>query len=401
MFFKSCAMSCLVLIAGAVSGIGFAAEDEEPDAKHPFSFKLIDEDGKPVEGATAGVTAYFGKDTLTTIPTDDGTGWRYWLGTKSDADGIVRFLDGGDLGHLCVVARHPTRSLAGVLKIEPEKLDPAKKTDLIVVPMRPGCLVTGKFTCRDLTDLNRPIGWTNGYLISEGGRALGCSSEDQKFQFFAPPGDYVLESYGSNLYFVKTRVQVKPGQRELDLGSIEMPATQLALLVGKPAPELTEIECWKNSPGLKLADLKGKCVILDFWGYWCGPCVYRMPELFKLHAKYRDQGLEIVGIHVDTGEYEEEPVNTVEKLDRRLADIRKDVWKGEDVPYPVALIIGKPTSNGTAIETREARSPMAALYGVMQYPTLILIDPQGKVVGRFNPSRAEDIARLEELLKVQ
>jgi thiol-disulfide isomerase/thioredoxin len=301
----------------------------------------------------------------------------------------------------CVVARHTGRQLTAIWKIDSAKLDPAKTTEPVVLKMQLACRVSGKFACRDLTNLNRPIGGTIAYLSSGGKRALCCSSKDQSFHFFVPPGDYELESYGANLHVVKTRVQVNPGQRELDLGSIEIPATRLALLVGKPAPELIGIECWKNSPGVTLADLKGKCVILDFWGYWCGPCVYRMPELFKLHAKYHDQGLEIIGVHVDMGEHEEEPVDTVEKLDRRLTSIRKDVWKGEDVPYPVALITGKPTSYNTAIETRKARSPIAALYGVTSYPTLILIDRQGRVVGRFAPHRDGDIALLEKLLKDQ
>ena len=82
---------------------------------------------------------------------------------------------------------------------------------------------------------------------------------------------------------------------------IDLPATRLALLVGTPAPELVGVAGWKNGPTAKLADLKGKCVILDFWGYWCGPCVHRMPDLFKLYDKYHDSGLEVIGVHVDLG----------------------------------------------------------------------------------------------------
>ena len=49
-----------------------------------------------------------------------------------------------------------------------------------------------------------------------------------------------------------------------------------------PAPEL-ENEVWLNSDQpLRLKDLHGKVVLLEFWGYWCGPCVYRLPELFEL-----------------------------------------------------------------------------------------------------------------------
>ncbi len=47
-------------------------------------------------------------------------------------------------------------------------------------------------------------------------------------------------------------------------------------------------------------DLKGKIVIIDFWAVWCEPCRQAMPELKRLYEKYKDHGLEIVGISLDT-----------------------------------------------------------------------------------------------------
>jgi len=49
-----------------------------------------------------------------------------------------------------------------------------------------------------------------------------------------------------------------------------------------------------NGGPLTLASLRGKVVLLDFWGEWCGPCVGSMPYLMKLYDKYRDKGLEII-----------------------------------------------------------------------------------------------------------
>jgi thiol-disulfide isomerase/thioredoxin len=42
--------------------------------------------------------------------------------------------------------------------------------------------------------------------------------------------------------------------------------------------------------------LRGKVVLLDFWGTWCGPCVAGMPELVSLYEKYHSRGFEILGI---------------------------------------------------------------------------------------------------------
>ena len=399
MFPKSHVVLGLVLTACTLTSVGFAA-DEEEEAKYPFSIKLVDEDDKPVNGATAGLGAYFGKEGGS-LPIEDGTGWHYWQGATSDANGIVNFSDGGKSGHICVVARHPAQELVGIWKIDPDKLEPAASAEMVIIKMYPATRITGKIASRDFAELKRPLGFTHAYLKYANGVAFSFEPTDQTFHCFAPPGDYELRLYGQDLHKIDLKVSVKAGQREVDLGAIDLPATRLAFMIGKPATELPDIECWKNCRGVKLADLKGKCVILDFWGYWCGPCVYRMPELFELYDKHHDRGLEIVGVHVDLGTDEKEPVDTVEKLDERLAKIRKDVWKGKDVPYPVAIVTGKETSYGTVIETGTARSPLAALYGVQWYPTLILIDRQGKVVGHFHPHLAEHIKLLESLLKDQ
>jgi thiol-disulfide isomerase/thioredoxin len=389
----------VALLVGLLASSGFAADEktENKPKKYPFTVMFIDEDGKPVEGAKAGVSAYFGPNTAEI----DDTGWRYSLGTTSNADGLANFSDGQkNSDHLCLVARQADKKLVAIWKIDSEKLDPEKMPEMVVITMHPECRVSGRLDCDDLRKRNRDVGWTNVYLNSSEGRAFGCTSNNQSFHFFVPPGDYELDSYGEHFHSIATRFSVKAGQRQLDLGTIQHSATRLALLIGQPAPKLEGIVCWKNGPAVDLADLKGRCVILDFWGYWCGPCVRGMPELFNLYDKYHAAGLEIVGIHIDQGEEEDELVDTVEKLDGRLTQVRKEIWNGRDVPYSVGLVTGKRTSFGTEFETRKARSEISAEYGVTIYPTMIVIDRKGNVVtGTFDPEFPEDISRLEKLLK--
>ena len=167
-----------------------------------------------------------------------------------------------------------------------------------------------------------------------------------------------------------------------------MPATGLLALMGKPAPALADVMGWKGD-AVKLADLKGKVVLLEFWGYWCGPCIASMPVLFELHEKFADKGLVIVGIHLDAdGE-----VDTAAKLDAKIASFKKEVWKGKDLPFPVALTSGRRDDAG-------GRAGVAGTYGIRGYPSTILIDREGKVVGSFAAHDSKSaIEMMEKLLK--
>lgn len=391
----------------ALASIGFAAlaagdndDDGQPEKKYPFTVKFVDEAGEPIAGAQAGVTAYFGSEGKT-LPAVDEDGWHYMFDAKANSDGIVSFPDGADSDRLCVVARHPGQKLIAIERIDPLKFDPEKSRIAPTVTMRRECRISGRLRCSDLAKRNRALGWTNVHLNLAGNLALGCTSEEQTFHFFAPAGEFTLDAYGTLAHHVETKITIKPGQRALTLEPIDLPATRLALLEGMPAPELVGVAAWKNGPAVKVADLKGKCVILDFWGYWCGPCVHRMPDLFKLYDKYHDSGLEVVGVHIDLGENEKEPVDSGEKLDERLATIRKNLWNERDVPYPVALIVAKSVPFGPAGLAGEARCQAAADYGVTGYPRLILIDRAGKVVGALEPTLTRDVERLETLLDIK
>ncbi len=64
--------------------------------------------------------------------------------------------------------------------------------------------------------------------------------------------------------------------------------------VGALAPDFTLIDVHSNQP-VKLSSLRGKPVFMNFWGTWCPPCRAEMPEMQKLHNKYKDQ-IQIVGV---------------------------------------------------------------------------------------------------------
>jgi peroxiredoxin len=65
---------------------------------------------------------------------------------------------------------------------------------------------------------------------------------------------------------------------------------------------------------VSLADLRGKVVLLNFWATWCAPCRHETPFLDSLHAQRSPQGLEVVGVSMDTGDAREEVATFVREL---------------------------------------------------------------------------------------
>ena len=82
-------------------------------------------------------------------------------------------------------------------------------------------------------------------------------------------------------------------------------------------PELTGITGYINTePGLQLAQLHGKVVLIDFWTYTCINCIRTLPHLIEWDAKYRDKGLVIIGVHTPEFDFEKKMENVREAVQR-------------------------------------------------------------------------------------
>jgi len=69
-------------------------------------------------------------------------------------------------------------------------------------------------------------------------------------------------------------------------------------LFAKDAPDFT----FKSIDGkeISLSDYKGKVIIVNFWATWCGPCIHEMPSLEKLSQNYKEKGLQVLGLTVQS-----------------------------------------------------------------------------------------------------
>ncbi|HEU4344897.1 MAG TPA: redoxin domain-containing protein [Candidatus Binatia bacterium] len=94
--------------------------------------------------------------------------------------------------------------------------------------------------------------------------------------------------------------------------------------VGMPAPEISG-QSWLNSKPLRLAELRGKVVLVEFWTFGCYNCRNVEPYIKAWHQKYVDKGLVVIGVHAPEFSYE-----------RVVANVRRYVSQ-HAIQYPVAI----------------------------------------------------------------
>ena len=90
------------------------------------------------------------------------------------------------------------------------------------------------------------------------------------------------------------------------------------------APELN-VSAWYNSSPLTMASLRGKVVVIDFWTYSCINCLRTLPHMKQLWARYRDQGLVLIGVHSPEFDFEKDAKNLEAAIKRH------------GIEYPIAV----------------------------------------------------------------
>jgi len=142
-----------------------------------------------------------------------------------------------------------------------------------------------------------------------------------------------------------------------------------AAYVGQPAPDFSLEILHNGDPGnrIRLAELRGQPVLLDFWATWCKPCQIGAPVLERVYQRAKEKGVIVVGI------------NTSDPDGRALAARFAEAKK---LTYPIVF---------------DEDDTVAAKYGVTTLPTVVVIDAEGNIVAIR--SGLADEGQLESLIQ--
>lgn len=121
--------------------------------------------------------------------------------------------------------------------------------------------------------------------------------------------------------------------------------------VGQTAPDFTMPTI--DGKSIKLASLRGKYVMIDFWASWCAPCRRENPNVVKAYQKYKNRNFTILSISID-----KDPV----------------AWK--------QAVVADGLTWTHVSELKDFESPTARLYQVEAIPSSFIIDPAGKIIAK-------------------
>ncbi|WP_316830498.1 AhpC/TSA family protein [Pedobacter aquatilis] len=182
----------------------------------------------------------------------------------------------------------------------------------------------------DINDVkNNPNSIISAYTLSVYASTWGKEKSAELYSNFS--NELKNSAYGKSIYdFISLNKEIKVGGKFADF---EQANTQ-----GK---------------NIKLSDIKGKYILLEFWASWCGPCREENPKLVSTYNLFKDKGFTVLGVSAD------------EVKASWLKAIKDDKLPWENVS-----------------DLRGDKNKAALIYGISAYPTNFLIDAQGTIIAK-------------------
>lgn len=304
-----------------------------------ISGAILDESGKPIPGVPV------------TLGGNQEKIYYNFPDTVTDDKGQYRFENVfGGLDYFFLWAKTPGY---GGETIQPIRLAPGEKKTLDSIKMK---VADGTIDGQVLETDGKPA---VGVQVSSQADGAENAMTDAQGRFHlkgVPRGEHYVVVYRGNMSAGAT--QAKTGQKNVVIKmtpAVDQKPTGVVYAdrTGQEAPALRTAG-WVNDRPVDLKSLKGKIVVIDFWGLGCRPCLESMPEIQALYEKYRKEGVVMLGVCAPGAKRDE---------------ILK-VIKEKGVTYPNAMDV--PEDSGVGVSARA--------FGESGIPHLFVIDRNGKIV---------------------
>ncbi len=166
---------------------------------------------------------------------------------------------------------------------------------------------------------------------------------EEEFEFLKNLAQDIQKAHPNSPYSQKFSNQVAKMEAQMQEKS--------HVAVGKVAPDIALPT--PEGGTLKISDLRGKYVLLDFWASWCRPCRAENPKVVQLYAQYKPKGLEILGISLDKDDKAWKKAIADDNLTwKHISDLK--FWQSE----------------------------ASQLYKVQSIPATFLLDKEGKIIAK-------------------
>lgn len=148
--------------------------------------------------------------------------------------------------------------------------------------------------------------------------------------------------------------EFEPPSGSKEVAAVLLPSERNMSLVGKTAVDFT-LKSLEGTP-VRLADLRGKVVLLDFWATWCPPCRHELPTIEAISKKYSDRNVVVYGVN------DEETGTAKRFLEKNHPDLQT---------------------------LHDAGGKVHHTYGWYSIPTVLVINPNGQITAHFVGERSE------------
>jgi thiol-disulfide isomerase/thioredoxin len=188
--------------------------------------------------------------------------------------------------------------------------------------------------------------------------------------------------------------------KEKDKGDKDDEKDPFAEMIGKPAPDFAGDFAINGKP-TKISALKGKVVLLDFWAVWCGPCIGAFPHLRELNDKYKEKGLEVVGVtsYQENYGFDKEKGEVTQLDDKKLSrSEEQNMLKDFAAHYKLDYLV-------MTVPRDDTKKVFLTDYKAEGIPELVVIDRKGvvrMVKAGATPANVKAVTeKIEELIKVK